>query len=287
MCWRGTRAPTTSRSSSQMRRACWGLPTMRAGPLPVACSCRRLASSFGAYVATRVGGMFWLSVFFLPAGRPFMRFRNISGLVQVRPVGRGPGAEKLAARMEYAERVAVHSKYCADKHSLLELYAAACSKTNMWELAGSLSYNGPLELLSMWTCLFGGSTLTTPSAHALLEGGKARAFACLALPKLACCWSFVRACGFAQTCALLVVRPRHFAQVDGCSCPFGLAWARHAYLRIHGVAPHPATLIRLLERAAPAASAGEMDTGSGSGNCMCDALGQDALALAMLTAAML
>ena len=139
----------------------------------------------------------------------------------------------------------------------------------------------------MWTRLFGGSTLTTPLAHALLEGGKARAFACLALPKLACCWSFVRVCGFAQTCVLLVVRPRHFAQVDGCSCPFGLAWARHAYLRIHGVAPHPATLIRLLERAASAAPTGEMDTGSGSGSCMCDALGQDALALAMLTAAML
>ena len=91
----------------------------------------------------------------------------------------------MVARMKSAERVAVHPTYCSDKHSLLELHVAACGKTNMWEFAESLSYDGPMELLSMWTYLFSGGTLTTPSAHALLGGGKARACRRLVLPILA------------------------------------------------------------------------------------------------------
>ena len=116
-----------------------------------------------------------------------MRFRHISSLVQVRLAGRGIGVAcgEVGCPREICGEGGGPPTYCSDKHSLLELHVAACGKTNMWELAESLSYDGPLELLSMWTYLFSGGTLTTPSAHALLGGGKARACRRVVLPILA------------------------------------------------------------------------------------------------------
>lgn len=86
-----------------------------------------------------------------------MRAAGIHGLVSLSCLGSNRFGS-LAA-YEQAEQVASHMTTVPDQNQHLAYLSQAVGVNNMQLLANRIGYDGPLELLSMWTCLFGGPTL--------------------------------------------------------------------------------------------------------------------------------
>ena len=63
------------------------------------------------------------------------------------------------APYEQAELVKVHSETVPDQGKHLQRLSDSFGVHSMPDLANKLGYDGPLELLSMWACLFGGKQL--------------------------------------------------------------------------------------------------------------------------------
>ena len=89
--------------------------------------------------------------------RPWMRAAGIHGLVSLSCLGSNRFGS-LAA-YEQAEQVTNHMTTVPDQNQHLACLSQAVGVNNMQLLANRIGYDGPLELLSMWTCLFGGPTL--------------------------------------------------------------------------------------------------------------------------------
>ena len=82
-----------------------------------------------------------------------MRAEGIRGLVSL--VALGGGRYVSLAPFVLAEAVDKHSDTVPDQGKHLERFANLLGVRSMPELANRLGYDGPLELLSMWACLFG------------------------------------------------------------------------------------------------------------------------------------
>ncbi len=93
---------------------------------------------------------------FLPC-RPWMRAAGIRGLVSLAVLG-GRHFVSLAP-YEQAELVELHSETVPDQGKHLKRLSESLGVRSMPDLANKLGYDGPLELLSMWACLFGGKQL--------------------------------------------------------------------------------------------------------------------------------
>jgi hypothetical protein len=86
-----------------------------------------------------------------------MRAAGIHGLVSLSRLG---GHRFLSlAPYESAEAVGQHMETVPDQGRHLQRMANSVGEATMPGLASKLGYDGPLELLSMWTCLFGSSAL--------------------------------------------------------------------------------------------------------------------------------
>ena len=93
----------------------------------------------------------------LLAPRPWMRAEGIRGLISLVLLG-GHRYVTLAPN-EHAEAVQQHSDMVPGQCNHLQRLAKSLGVSSMPDLAGKLGYDGPLELLSMWACLFGSKQL--------------------------------------------------------------------------------------------------------------------------------
>ena len=86
-----------------------------------------------------------------------MRAAGIRSLVSLAALG---GRRYISlAPYELAEAVEQHSHTVPDQSNHLQRLAKSLGVSSMPDLAGKLGYDGPLELLSMWACLFGSKQL--------------------------------------------------------------------------------------------------------------------------------
>jgi len=144
-----------------------------------------------------------------------MRAAGIRGLVSLAALG-GHRYVSLAP-YELAESVGRHCKTVPDQGGHLVRIANLLGVSTMPALANALGYDGPLELLSMWACLFGGKQFVGVADKAL-NANMALECACSPQPRLkrrCIMWWFVcgalglAACGFlAEVCSVLLYQPK-------------------------------------------------------------------------------
>lgn len=83
-----------------------------------------------------------------------MRSHGIPGLLATGEVGAVSGA--VSAPFANAHLLAEFGRWVPDESCHLVRLGALFSVSTVHDLANALHYNGPLELLSMWLCLFCG-----------------------------------------------------------------------------------------------------------------------------------
>jgi hypothetical protein len=111
-----------------------------------------------------------------------MRVSGIERLGEVRAVGHTGDGLTYAARVDaqhaQAELISEHGRRVPDKKGLLAWCGSALGASTVWELARGLEYDGPVEMLSGWLCLFSSPELVTDSSWSLLAGPRVQVIAC-------------------------------------------------------------------------------------------------------------
>jgi hypothetical protein len=105
---------------------------------------------------------------------PWMRLHGIDGLVFPGPTASVPELCQMAR----ANHVDVFVESVPDTCGHLPHLSRLLAAPTMYELADALKYTGPIELLSMWLCIFGSAELaTTDLATTLSDVDRARQIA--------------------------------------------------------------------------------------------------------------